>query len=145
MARPAEDPGATEGGRDRGALTVAVSREGPVRVVAVAGELDHDTADGLRAALGRPVDDGLKRIVVDLADLRFCDSTGLNILLRSRIEAEAAGLRLEVAGLRPVVARLFEITGVESVLRVHPDLESALKASGSDPGESGSPVGPGAE
>ncbi|MFJ9847646.1 STAS domain-containing protein [Kitasatospora sp. NPDC101155] len=126
MPRPADEPTGAEGEQDSGGLHVAVGRDGPVRIVTVAGELDHDSADGLRTALSCPGDDGIERIVVDFSDLRFCDSTGLNILLYARIEAEAAGLRLELAGLRPIVARLFEVTGADSVLRIHPDLKSAL-------------------
>ncbi|MFF2144343.1 STAS domain-containing protein [Kitasatospora sp. NPDC058190] len=126
MPRPADGPSGAEGEQGSGGLRVAVGRDGPVRIVTVAGELDHDSADGLRAALAAPADDGTERIVVDLADLRFCDSTGLNILLHARLEAEAAGMRLELAGLRPIVARLFEVTGADGVLRIHPDLTSAL-------------------
>ncbi|WP_380282811.1 STAS domain-containing protein [Kitasatospora purpeofusca] len=118
-----------------GELRVAVRRAGPVRIVAVGGELDHDSADELRTALAGPGEDGLARILVDLAELRFCDSTGLNVLLRARQEAELAGVRLEVAGPRPAVVRLFAITGADTVLRIHPDLALAL---GPDSG----PVGP---
>ncbi|MBD0690977.1 STAS domain-containing protein [Streptomyces sp. CBMA123] len=137
MPGPAEDPSGTEGEQDRPGLHVAVDREGPVLIVTVAGELDHDTADGLRSALARPLEAGIERIVVDLAELRFCDSTGLNLLLRAHIEGEKTGVRLELAGLRPIVARLFAITGADSVLRIHPDVGSALRAAGP-------PEGPGA-
>ncbi|MFE7561631.1 STAS domain-containing protein [Kitasatospora sp. NPDC057500] len=109
-----------------GELSVEVRRVGPVRVVAVGGELDHDSADGLRTALAGPTEEGLARILVDLAELRFCDSTGLNILLRARGEAEAAGVRLEVAGPRPAVVRLFAVTGADTVLRIHPSVAVAL-------------------
>ncbi|MFH8381440.1 hypothetical protein ACH4E7_10905 [Kitasatospora sp. NPDC018058] len=68
-------------------------RQGSVRIISVAGELDHETAEGLRGALARPVDDGIMRIVAYLADLWFCDSTRLNPLPRARLDAEAAGLR----------------------------------------------------
>ncbi|MET8629886.1 STAS domain-containing protein [Kitasatospora sp. NPDC004669] len=68
-------------------------RQGSVRIISVTGELDHDTAEGLRGALARPVDDGIVADLADLADLRFCDSTGLNLLPRARLDAEAAGLR----------------------------------------------------
>ncbi|MFE5587869.1 hypothetical protein [Kitasatospora sp. NPDC056531] len=42
-----------------------------VRIVTVAGELDHDRADGLRTALGRFVEEGTERVVVGLAEQRF--------------------------------------------------------------------------
>ncbi|MGW4895953.1 STAS domain-containing protein [Kitasatospora sp. NPDC004240] len=107
-------------------LTVSVRQAGDTRVVSPAGEIDHDTADELRGALLRPAPPGSVRVLVDFAEVGFCDSTGLNILLRARLAAEEDGLRLEVAGLRPAVARLFDITGADTVLRVHPDLAAAL-------------------
>ncbi|MET8545307.1 STAS domain-containing protein [Kitasatospora sp. NPDC004799] len=142
MPGPSEYP-CEPTGEESDALRIEVGDRGPVRVVTVAGELDHDTADGLRAALARPPSaDGLGRIVVDLAGLRFCDSTGLNVLLRARLDAQAAGLRLELAGPGPLVARLFAVTGADRVLRIHPDLRTALAASeegpaGGDPVPSG--------
>ncbi|MFG2916866.1 STAS domain-containing protein [Kitasatospora sp. NPDC048298] len=148
---PAGRDGPGRGGPGRGGggefasgdLRVAVGDRGPVRVVTVAGELDHDSADGLRAALARPPSAaGIERIVVDLAGLRFCDSTGLNVLLRARLDARAAGLRLEVAGPVPLVARLFAITGADDVLRVHPDLRTALAASEKGPAGPGAPPEP---
>ncbi|MER7705757.1 STAS domain-containing protein [Kitasatospora sp. NPDC097605] len=109
-----------------GELRVVVRRDGPVRIVTLDGELDHDSADGLRTALAGLSEEGLARILVDLADLRFCDSTGLNILLRARQDAELAGVRLEVSGPRPAVVRLFAVTGADTVLRVHPSVAVAL-------------------
>ncbi|MFJ4674134.1 STAS domain-containing protein [Kitasatospora purpeofusca] len=117
-----------------GELRIEVRRTGPVRIVSLAGELDRDSADGLRTALAGLPEEGLARILVDLAELSFCDSTGLNILLRARQEAEPAGVRLELAGPRPVVVRLLAVTGADTVLRIHPDVAVAL-AAGSDPAE----------
>ncbi|MEV7596021.1 STAS domain-containing protein [Kitasatospora sp. NPDC089797] len=136
MPRPAEGSaeGEHEHGDGPGGLRVAVDRVGPVRIVALSGELDHDTADGLRTALGAPFDDGVQRLVVDLADLRFCDSTGLNILLRARLGAESAGLRLELAGPGALVARLFAVTGTDGVFLIHSDLAAALAFRGPTPG-----------
>lgn len=143
MPRPAEGPagGPAEGeGAARlgpGALRVEVDRAGPVRIVTLAGELDHDTAPELRPVLGAPLDDGVQRLVVDLTELRFCDSTGLNLLLRARLDAEALGLRLELAGPVAIVARLFAITGVDGVFLIHSDLGAALRAGGPVPDDRG--------
>ncbi|MFD8788910.1 STAS domain-containing protein [Kitasatospora sp. NPDC059599] len=154
MPRPSGEPPSEEprepggpdesGGRDEsGGLRVVVADQGPVCVVTLAGELDHDTADELRAVLARPPAAGFERIVVDLADLRFCDSTGLNILLRARLDGQASGRRLELAGPSPVVARLLAITGADRVLRIHRDLGTALGAPAPDPaGPADPPPGP---
>ncbi|MFH9347680.1 STAS domain-containing protein [Kitasatospora sp. NPDC017646] len=119
MPGPTEVP--SEGEKQSGSLHVVVDDRASVRVVTVTGELDHDSAHVLRAALAQPLHDGVRRIVVDLAELRFCDSTGLNILLRARLDADAAGRTLEISRPRPIVARLFEVTGTDTVLRVRLD------------------------
>ncbi|MFF2144758.1 hypothetical protein [Kitasatospora sp. NPDC058190] len=70
MPRPTEEPH-PDGGAAAGGLGVAVADEWVVRIVTVAGELDHDRADGLRTALGRFGKEGTERIMVGLAELRF--------------------------------------------------------------------------
>ncbi|MCX2971167.1 MULTISPECIES: STAS domain-containing protein [Streptomyces] len=116
-------PGST-GHRSR--LSVRVRRQDGTVVVAPVGELDHHTADVLRSPLEEAVRDGCERLVVDCSGLEFCDSTGLNVLLSARLEAEAAGGGVHLAGMRPAVARVFEITGAGAVFTVHGTVDDAL-------------------
>ncbi|MCX4511273.1 MULTISPECIES: STAS domain-containing protein [Streptomyces] len=116
----------TVGSANRGRLQVEVRTEGQSEVVTPAGELDHHTADLLRAPLEDALDQGRVRLVVDCSHLEFCDSTGLNVLLGARLRAEAAGGGVHLAGMLPVVARVFEITGAEAVFTVHDSLAAAL-------------------
>ncbi|MEV1006682.1 STAS domain-containing protein [Streptomyces sp. NPDC049881] len=109
-------------------LTIDVRRNGPGAVVTPAGELDHHSADALRDALEQCIADGCRRIVIDCSALEFCDSTGLNVLLATRLEAEAVGGEIHLAAMRPIVARVFEITGAGSVFTVHSTLADALAA-----------------
>ncbi|KKZ75238.1 STAS domain-containing protein [Streptomyces showdoensis] len=122
------------GGPPRSRFTVEV-RSVPgadTDVVRVGGELDHDTVAPLRDAMAERV--GAGRIVVDCSALDFCDSSGLNALLKARLRATEAGRRLELAGLRPPVDRLFEITGAQAVFRVYATLGEALAESGRESG-----------
>ncbi|MEU2155780.1 STAS domain-containing protein [Streptomyces sp. NPDC019396] len=107
-------------------LRVEVRTEGRSEIVTPAGELDHHTADLLRTPLEEAVEQGRARLVVDCSLLEFCDSTGLNVLLGARLKAEAAGGAVHLAGMRPIVARVFEITGAEAVFTVHDSLAAAL-------------------
>lgn len=111
-------------------LTVTVRRMGASgsAVVTPVGELDHHSAETLRASLETCVAEGCPRIVIDCSDLEFCDSTGLNVLLATRMAAEAAGGAVHLAGMRPIVARVLEITGAGAVFTVHGSLGDALAA-----------------
>ncbi|MEU8889529.1 STAS domain-containing protein [Streptomyces sp. NPDC048442] len=116
----------TVGSANRGRLQVGVRTEGRSEIVTPVGELDHHTAELLREPLERALDEGRTRLVVDCSLLEFCDSTGLNVLLGARLKAEAAGGAVHLAGMQPVVARVFEITGAEAVFTVHDSLDAAL-------------------
>ncbi|PBC82796.1 anti-anti-sigma factor [Streptomyces sp. 2224.1] len=116
----------TVGSASRGRLHVEIRHHGASAVVTVSGELDHHTADLLRESLDGCVDDGYARLVVDCSPLEFMDSTGLNVLLGARLKAEAEGGGVHLAGMQPVVARVFEITGAEAVFTVHDSLDAAL-------------------
>ena len=116
----------TVGSANRGRLTVGVRTEGRSEVVTVAGELDHHTAEVLRAPLDDALDRGRTRLVVDCSQLEFCDSTGLNVLLGTRLKAEEAGGEVHLAAMLPVVARVFEITGADTVFAIHDSVEDAL-------------------
>ncbi|MEV7723491.1 STAS domain-containing protein [Streptomyces sp. NPDC087917] len=94
-------------------------------LLVLAGELDHDTADPLRQALDGAWQGG-GRLLVDVSRLDFCDSTGLNVLLRGRLAAGEGGGSLELVGLRQPVERMFHITGADRLFPLHADVESAL-------------------
>jgi anti-sigma B factor antagonist len=106
---------------------------GPATVLALTGELDHDTAPALRERLvqalaraGRP--GRAPTVVVDCDRLVFCDSTGLNVLLAARLQADQQGISIRLAALRGHVVRMFDITGAGTVFSIHPDLDDALAA-----------------
>ncbi|MFF1510150.1 STAS domain-containing protein [Streptomyces sp. NPDC058326] len=101
-------------------------------VLVLTGELDRDAVDPLREALEQG--DGSGRIIVDCSGLGFCDSSGLNVLLRSRLRRMRAGGRLELSGLRPPVDRMFDITGAREVFQVYESTDEALAARGHEGG-----------
>lgn len=116
----------TVGSTNRGRLSVEVRTEGRSEILTAAGELDHHTAELLRVPLDEALEQGRSRLVIDCSQLEFCDSTGLNVLLGARLKADAAGGGVHLAAMRPVVARVFEITGADAVFGVHTTLQDAL-------------------
>jgi anti-anti-sigma factor len=115
---------------------VEVRTKRQATVLTLTGELDHDSAPLLRERFDDVFDaaeagggSGQPRfVVVDCAELGFCDSTGLNTLLTARLRGEEVGVGIRLAALRGHVVRMFEITGVGGVFSIHPDLADALAA-----------------
>ncbi|MFJ8663413.1 STAS domain-containing protein [Streptomyces sp. NPDC093795] len=105
---------------------------GDAVVLVLVGELDRDGVEPLREALEQG--DGSGRIIVDCSGLGFCDSSGLNVLLRARMRVLEAGGRLDLAGLRPPVDRMFDITGARGVFQVYESTDEALSGPGHEGG-----------
>ncbi|MEV6734464.1 MULTISPECIES: STAS domain-containing protein [unclassified Streptomyces] len=84
-------------------------------VVHVGGEMDIDRAQMLYNALhvaiaqaGGPIE-----IVADLSEMSFCDSAGLNALIRAHHTAAEYGKHMSLRAPRPQFLRLLEITGAD--------------------------------
>ncbi|MEU9019746.1 STAS domain-containing protein [Actinomadura sp. NPDC048394] len=91
-----------------------VRRVGPWLVVQVSGELDLATAPGLSARVGRLIAEGdPPRIVLDLGGVSFCDSSGINALVRLWKHISAAGGQLLVLRPQPRLVTLLSRTGVD--------------------------------
>ncbi|AVT38423.1 hypothetical protein C6W10_20455 [Plantactinospora sp. BB1] len=84
--------------------------------VRLAGDLDMDTVDLLRRTLDQVLRHGFASVAVDLSQLRFCDSSGIRTLLFGCADAERLGCRMYVVNPRPFILRVFELTGVTSLL-----------------------------
>lgn len=111
-------------------LTLTRQEHDGTRVLALSGDLDHDSAGVLRQALADSLAGGHSRVLVDLAEVGFCDSTGVNVLLRARQQAQADGTSLELCALGAQAARLFDMTGAATVFTIHPAQRDALGPGG---------------
>jgi anti-sigma B factor antagonist len=76
------------------------------------GSLDLATAPVLDQQLEDLREAGFQRLIVDLADLYFLDSTGLRLALRWNAAAQRDGFEIGFAPGPPDVQRVFEIAGV---------------------------------
>jgi anti-sigma B factor antagonist len=99
-------------------LELSVSEEGSETVVRAAGELDVNTAPELREQLARLVSEGARKIVVDLTDVSFVDSTALSVLVSALKRLRQADGDLELASPNPSVRRVFEITGLTRLFAI---------------------------
>jgi anti-anti-sigma factor len=104
--------------------------EGPVPVLRVRGELDLSTAPALCGTVEHTA--GNRRVLIDLSELSFCDSTGLRALVGAVREIEINGGRAALA-VPPGSAmdRVLQLSGLGEFLHVAPSVEVALRRLGS--------------
>ena len=94
-----------------GLLGIRRSKDAEGEVVALNGELDLSSAPELEALMREIESSGPDRILVDLHELKFMDSSGLALLIRAQQMTRAGGHRLELRPGPNQVQRLFEMTG----------------------------------
>ncbi|RCG30698.1 anti-sigma factor antagonist [Sphaerisporangium album] len=97
-------------------------------MLSVAGDLDHHTTPRLRAALDELTLAPGNGLVIDLSALKFCDSTGVSILIAAHQRAQEAGAALALAGLDPDLAHIFSIMGLDRLFSFYDTTEAALAA-----------------
>jgi len=115
----------TEGAREDPVAGVD-RRDGSV-VVALAGELDLYNAHVVRDALLDAANEAPKRLVVDLSDVKFIDSTALGVLIEARTRmTNRRAFLLASPGLE--TRRALEVSGLDRHFSVHESREDALSA-----------------
>jgi anti-sigma B factor antagonist len=99
-----------------------------IGVVAPRGRLNMVAARQLRDTLTGLVGQGTTRIVVDLVDTTFIDSSALGALVAGLKTARQAGGDLRIARPTESVLTVFTLTNLDKVLRPRDDVESAFDA-----------------
>ncbi|WP_233509835.1 STAS domain-containing protein [Actinomadura craniellae] len=84
--------------------------------VAARGSIDLHSSEELRERLTELVDAGNKVIVVDLTAVDFCDSSGLNVLVRAYKHARAQSATFTVTGAYGRVENVLRTTGLDKFL-----------------------------
>lgn len=116
---------ANEGLREDPVLRVEMV--GTACVVKLGGELDLYNADKVRSALAEATADSPERVVVDLSDVEFMDSTALGVLIEARTRLDnRRGFLLAAPGLE--TRRALEISGLDRHFTVHETVPEALMA-----------------
>jgi anti-sigma B factor antagonist len=92
--------------------------DGDRRWVRPTGELDLDTAPLLDQELRDARAGGADRLVLDMRELTFMDSTGLRLVIRWDTAARDDGFEFAIVPGIEVVQRVFRLTGMDGHLRV---------------------------
>jgi anti-sigma B factor antagonist len=107
-------------------FTVSTRTEGPFTVVEVGGEVDVYTAPRLREAVVTAIDSGNTRLVIDVENVEFLDSTGVGVLVGALKKVRSASGTLDIVCTQPRLLKIFGITGLDKVFGLHTSVAEAV-------------------
>ncbi|NJP92164.1 STAS domain-containing protein [Nonomuraea sp. FMUSA5-5] len=97
-------------------------------IIRLEGELDVNALPILREHLQRIWELPAKSfLILDLGEVSFCDSMGMNELIDIMHRCEARGTRLLLGGVQGVMARVLSITGLRHAFEVFAVFDDALR------------------
>jgi anti-sigma B factor antagonist len=108
---------------------------GDVTIIDIGGRITEEGAQALRAVVQPLVRQGRVKIVFDLHDASYIDTTALGEIVRAHASATREGGGLKLLHVAPKVHALLAITRLDSVLRQFDDETAALSSFGSPPRE----------
>jgi anti-anti-sigma factor len=109
-------------------LTVQSSQRDDVVVISVTGELDMATAPQLQDHITELLGQGHNRMVFDLAEVSFCDSTGLSVFVRAANNCDETDGNIRLAAPQRGVLRILQVSGLVEVLPTYATVDEAIAA-----------------
>ncbi|MFD3841987.1 STAS domain-containing protein [Streptomyces sp. NPDC058642] len=106
-------------------VEVGLLRE-DVALITVQGYLDVDTATEFQHHLANQLHHGRRHFLLDLSQVPFMDSSGMNIILRVYQEARELPGSVHIISPTPAVRRILDLTGVSITVPVSESVEEAL-------------------
>lgn len=98
-------------------------------IVAAQGEIDLSSCEKLRDVLAADECHTADAVVIDLTSVHFIDSTGLSVLVDGARQARSHDQSFGVVA-DGHLRELLRITGLDTVMQVHPRLADALPGDG---------------
>ena len=107
---------------------IPTPRKDRPNVLPLEGEIDLHVSPGVTAALTAMITKKPKQLIVDLSRVSYIDSAGLATFIEGMQKVEAYGGKFALAGLQETVRSIFEISRLDQVFQIFPDVDTALAA-----------------
>lgn len=106
-------------------LAVDFDEHGDLLIATVHGVIDLLSTGPLQEQLNTALNHGVTRVVLDLAEVTFVDSTGLGLLVSLERRTHGAGGWLRLVNPHPQLSRMLRTTNLNQRLQVYASVESA--------------------
>jgi len=109
-------------------MDITESTQNSVTVLSLSGRLDGASSPSLEQKIDALVAADATKVVFDCAALSYASSAGLRVFLSAAKKLKSSGGGAAFAALTPAVTEVFELSGFNQVLSVHPGVAQAVGA-----------------
>ena len=107
-------------------MDFTITNKDRYNLVKVSGRLiEKSQAEGLIKEFEGFVEAGNTQYLMDLQELEYVNSTGLNLLIGMFTQARNAGGELVIGGISPKVKKLMVMTKLDSIFKIYDSVEEA--------------------
>jgi anti-sigma B factor antagonist len=96
-------------------------------VVTLPAEIDISNAGRVGDELCAALAPGISTVIADMTGTRFCDSSGISMLVMAYRKATASNVELRLVAVTTEVLRALTLVRIDHLLPVYPSLAEALK------------------
>lgn len=107
-------------------LTAQVKEVSGVPIIGLSGEMDVHTSAQLRDAVLALLDKGAQKIVVNLDNVEYVDSTGLGTMVGVLKRMTEQNSKLCLVSSNPLINKVFDITGLTRIFTIKPTDAEAI-------------------
>ena len=117
-------------------MELALDQSGDVRIVRVKeAKLTYPALSAFFGEVRQLVDEGARKVVIDLGPVTYIDSASIGCLMDIRRLLQEHGGVLRLSGLQPRVETMVSMTGVNKIIDIHREEEEAVAAFGPGKGK----------
>jgi anti-sigma B factor antagonist len=87
----------------------------------IQGELDVSNISEFKEKLFRGIESHSPNVLMDCADLKYIDSTGLGVLVSALKKTKASGGYIKIVRLKPYLQKIFVITALDKIFDIEVD------------------------
>jgi anti-sigma B factor antagonist len=112
-------------------MKIELRHENGIQIIALQGEIDMHSAAGLRERLLGALRHN-QSVIIDMSAVKFVDSSGIAILVEGYKVAKNNAQGFALAGINPAPMQVMQLTRLDKVFPIFPDIASAIKAGESE-------------
>jgi anti-sigma B factor antagonist len=112
--------------REDASPVAPVARQHRPNVLRLQGDIDLNVSPAVTASLNAMIKKKPERIVIDLSRTTYIDSAGMAALILAMQDVEAYGGKFFLSGLQETIRSIFEISRLDRIFRIVPDVDAAL-------------------